>query len=90
MWGVHITGSHVVPLCWPVYAGIVLHIQLLARDSKGQPGQPGASTWASYRQKLAHKGMASTVVFMEPCVLVQQDQLLPYLPQAPYKLVLFC
>lgn len=43
--GVHITGSHVVPLGWPVYAGVVLHIQLLAQDNKGhQPGKLGAST----------------------------------------------
>lgn len=43
--GVHITGSHIVPLGWPVYAGVVLHVQLLAQDNKGhQPGKLEAST----------------------------------------------
>lgn len=45
VWSVHITGSHIVPLGWPVYAGVVLHVQLLAQDNKRhQPGKLGAST----------------------------------------------
>lgn len=43
--GVHITGSHIVPLGWPVYAGVVLHVQLLAQNNEGhQLGKLGAST----------------------------------------------
>jgi len=32
--GVHVTGGHVVPLGWPVDAGVVLHVQLLAQDKE--------------------------------------------------------
>lgn len=45
MRGVDITGSHVVPLGWPVDAGVVLHIQLLAEDNTGdQLGKLGKNT----------------------------------------------
>lgn len=29
VWRVHVIRGHVVPLCWPIDAGIILHIELL-------------------------------------------------------------
>lgn len=29
VWRVQLIGAHVVPLCWPIDAGIILHIELL-------------------------------------------------------------
>ena len=38
---VHVTGVHVVLLCWPVYAVIRLSVELLGREGRGGGGRGG-------------------------------------------------
>ena len=53
---VHVTGVHVVLLCWPVYAVIRLSVELLGRERRGGKERGGEGRGGERRGEEGEEG----------------------------------
>ena len=61
---VHVTGVHVVLLCWPVYAVIRLSVELLGRERRGEEGEGGRGGEGRGGERRGRRGEVLTVVLL--------------------------